>query len=105
MRDGSLNDYNGLSMFNSMANVDTTRFFENFGMMGWKSGNRYTYAEGSPVTNVFMNLKYIISRDGVYRNTYDLSEAYAVGNEKLLKNDHYIPMGFMVNNNLTIKMI
>ena len=101
LNDGSLNDYNGLSMFNSMANVDTTRFFENFGMMGWKSGNRYTYAEGSPVTNVFMNLKYIISRDGVYRNTYDLSEAYAVGNEKLLKNDHYIPMGFMVNNNLT----
>ena len=84
-----------------MANVDTTRFYENFGMMGWKSGNRYTYAEGSPVTNMFMNLKYIISRDGVYRNTYDLSEAYAVGNEKLLKNDHYIPMGFMVNNNLT----
>lgn len=101
LNDGSLNGYNGLSMFNSMANVDTTRFFENFGMMGWKSGNRYTYAEGSPVTNVFMNLKYIISRDGVYRNTYDLSEAYAVGNEKLLKNDHYIPMGFMVNNNLT----
>lgn len=101
LNDSSLNGYNGLSMFNSMANVDTTRFFENFGMMGWKSGNRYTYAEGSPVTNVFMNLKYIISRDGVYRNTYDLSEAYAVGNEKLLKNDHYIPMGFMVNNNLT----
>ena len=101
LNDGSLNGYNGLSMFNSMANVDTTRFFENFGMMGWKSGNRYTYAEGSPVTNVFMNLKYIISRDGVYRNNYDLSEAYAVGNEKLLKNDHYIPMGFMVNNNLT----
>lgn len=101
LNDGSLNGYNGLSMFNSMANVDTTRFFENFGMMGWKSGNRYTYAEGSPVTNVFMNLKYIISRDGVYRNNYDLSETYAVGNEKLLKNDHYIPMGFMVNNNLT----
>lgn len=100
LNDGSLNGYNGLSMFNSMANVDTTRFFENFGMMGWKSGNRYTYAEGSPVTNMFMNLKYIISRDGVYRNTYDLSEAYSVGNEKLLKNDHYIPMGFMVNNKL-----
>ena len=101
LNDGSLNGYNGLSMFNSMANVDMTRFFENFGMMGWKSGNRYTYAEGSPVTNMFMNLKYIISRDGIYRNTYDLSEAYTVGNEKLLKNDHYIPMGFMVNEELS----
>lgn len=101
LNDGSLNGYNGLSMFNSMANVDMTRFSENFGMMGWKSGNRYTYAEGSPVTNMFMNLKYIISRDGVYRNTYDLSEVYTVGNEKLLKNDHYIPMGFMVNEELS----
>lgn len=100
LNDGSLNYYNGLSMFNSMANVDMTRFFENFGMMGWKSGNRYTYAESSPVTNMFMNLKYIISRDGVYHNTYDLSEVYTVGNEKLLKNEHYIPMGFMVDGRL-----
>lgn len=101
LNDGSLNHYNGLSMFNSMANVDMTRFFENFGMMGWKSGNRYTYAESSPITNMFMNLKYIIARDGVCRNTYDMNEVYAVGNEKLFKNNHYIPMGFMVNQNLS----
>ncbi len=100
LNDGALNGYNGLSMFNSMANVDITRFFENFGMMGWKSGNRYTYAEGSPVTNMFMNLKYIISRDGNYRNTYDMTNIYGVGNVKLLKNEHYIPMGFMVNEDL-----
>lgn len=101
LNDGSLNYYNGLSMFNSMANVDMTRFFENFGMMGWKSGNRYTYAEGSPVTNMFMNLKYIISRDGNYRNTYDLNQIYSVGNVNLLQNSHYIPMGFMVKEDLT----
>lgn len=100
LNDGALNGYNGLSMFNSMANVDITRFFENFGMMGWKSGNRYTYAESSPVTNMFMNLKYIISRDGNYRNTYDMTNIYSAGNVKLLKNEHYIPMGFMVNEDL-----
>ncbi len=101
LNDGALNGYNGLSMFNSMANESTTRFFENFGMMGWKSGNRYTYAESSPVTNMFMNLKYIISRNGNYQNTYDLTEVYIEGNEKLLLNNHYIPMGFMVNSGLT----
>jgi uncharacterized membrane protein YfhO len=100
LNDGALNSYNGLSMFNSMANVDMTRFFENFGMMGWKSGNRYTYAESSPVTNLFMNLKYLISRDGNYHNTYDLTEVYTAGNEKLLLNDHYLPMGFMTSSNL-----
>lgn len=101
LNDAAINKYNGISMFNSMANVDMTRFCENFGMMGWKSGNRYTYAEGSPVTNMFMNLKYLIARDSIYRNTYDLSEVYTVGNVKLLKNDHYIPMGFMVDKDLT----
>ena len=100
LNDGALNGYNGISMFNSMANVDMTRFCQNFGMMGWKSGNRYTYAEGSPVTNMFMNLKYIIARDSIYRNTYDLSDIYTVGNVKLLENTHYIPMGFMVDSSL-----
>lgn len=100
LNDGALNGYNGLSMFNSMANENITRFFENFGMMGWKSGNRYTYAESSPVTNMFMNLKYLISRNGAYQNTYDLESVYEVENEKLLINQHYIPMGFMVNSDL-----
>ena len=101
LNDGSINRYNGLSMFNSMANVNMTRFFENFGMMGWKSGNRYTYADGSPVTNMFMNLKYLIAREGVCRNTYDMREVYAVENKKLFQNEHYIPMGFMVNQKLS----
>lgn len=100
LNDGALNGYNGLSMFNSMANESITIFFENFGMMGWQSGNRYTYAESSPVTNMFMNLKYLISRNGSYQNTYDLESVYEVENEKLLLNQHYIPMGFMVNNAL-----
>lgn len=100
LNDAALNHYNGLSMFNSMANVDMTVLFENFGMMGWKSGNRYTYAEGSPVTNLFMNLKYLIARDNIYMNTYDLTEVYGVGNVKLLQNNHYLPMGFMTNSAL-----
>ncbi len=100
LNDGALNSYHGLSMFNSMTNESMTQFFENFGMMGWKSGNRYTYAEGSPVTNMFMNLKYLILRDGILHNTYDMTEVRSIANEKLYANNHYIPMGFMVNKNL-----
>ena len=100
LNDGALNGYHGLSMFNSMSNESMTQFFENFGMMGWKSGNRYTYAEGSPVTNTFMNLKYLILRDDVIHNTYDLTEVRSINNEKLYSNNHYLPMGFMVNKGL-----
>ena len=98
--DSSLNTFNGYSMFNSMVNEKITRFTENFGLMGWLAGNRYTYAESTPVANLFLNLKYIIARDGGYNDTNYLSEVYASNNVKLLKNKAYIPMGFMVNKNL-----
>ena len=100
LNDGALNHYYGLSMFNSMANENMTRFFENFGMMGWKSGNRYTYAESSPVTNMFMNLKYLIARDGKIRNIYDLTQLTNEGEVKLFLYILYLPMGFMTDQNL-----
>ncbi|MCR5652473.1 MAG: YfhO family protein [Ruminococcus sp.] len=98
--DSALNGFNGISMFNSMTNENITKFAENFGLMGWLSGNRYTYAESSPVTNLFMNLKYVITRDGNYNNNQYLTQETAAGNVKLLKNKSYIPMGFMTDANL-----
>ncbi len=95
LNDGALNHYDGISMFNSMVNETATIFMENFGLMGWQSGNRYTYAESSPVTDLFFNLKYLISRDGNYNNKYSYSEVFSSGNVKLLENSKYIPMGFM----------
>ena len=100
LNDGALNHYHGLSMFNSMANESMTLFFQNFGMAGWQSGNRYTYTENSPVTNLFMNLKYLIARDGTVNNSYDLSEVSSSGTVKLYRNAHYLPMGFIVNKEL-----
>ena len=100
LNDGALNHYNGLSMFNSMANEKITIFYENMGMMGWKSGNRYTYAEASPFVNMFMNLKYLVARDGKIHNTYDMAEVCTKDNEKLFQNTHYIPMGFVTDKNL-----
>lgn len=96
LNDGALNHYRGLSMFNSMTNESMTIFMENFGLMGWQSGNRYTYAESSPVSDLFFNIKYLIARDGNYRNTYSYNEVYSSGSVKLLENNKYIPMGFMV---------
>ena len=95
--DSSLNKFKGISMFNSMTNENHSRFAENFGIMGWLSGNRYTYAESSPVTNMFLNLKYIISRDGNYNDTRRLAEVYSNENVKLLENKSYIPMGVMTH--------
>lgn len=100
LNDGALNHYNGISMFNSMTNESATIFMENFGLMGWQSGNRYTYAESSPVSDLFFNLKYLIARDGSYKNTYSYGEVYSSGNVKLLENNKYIPMGVMTKKDL-----
>lgn len=100
LNDGSLNLYNGVSMFNSMANVNITKYTEYLGCSGWKAGNRYTYYESSPVTNVLLNLKYIIARSGssVY-NSY-LEEVNRSSNTVLYENTAYLPMGFMTNSEL-----
>ncbi len=95
--DSSLNTFNGISMFNSVTNEKFTIFAQNFGMMGWRSGNRYTYAESSPVTNLFMNLKYIIARDGSYNNKQYLNKVYSADTVVLTENTAYIPMGFMTD--------
>lgn len=98
--DSALNGFNGVSMFSSMTNESFTRFAENFGLMGWLSGNRYTYAESTPITDTFLNLKYIIARDGNVNDTKYLKELYNSANVKLFKNINYIPMGMMVNEEL-----
>lgn len=101
LNDGALNHYRGLSMFNSMSNESVTIFYENFGMNGWQAGNRFLYYENSPVTNMFMNLKYLIGRGGESpANTYDLTEVTRSGNVSLYQNNHYLPMGFVVDSNL-----
>lgn len=98
--DSALNRFNGISMFNSMTNEKITRYAENIGLMGWLSGNRYTYAENTPIIDLFMNLKYIIARDGNYNNLNYYKEVYKSANVKLLENQNYVPMGMMVEESL-----
>ncbi len=99
LNDGALNSYNGISVFNSMANVSITKYVEYLGCAGWKAGNRYTYYESSPVTNTILNLKYLIARGDTVFNPY-LEEIDRSGNAVLYKNTEYLPMGYMTNSAL-----
>ncbi len=98
--DSALNGFNGVSMFNSLTNESITRFAENFGLMGWLAGNRYTYAESSPVTDLFMNLKYMIARDGNLNDLDYWNEIFSDSSVKLFENKSYIPMGTIANSTL-----
>jgi uncharacterized membrane protein YfhO len=101
LNDGALNGYYGVSTFTSSANVKVTEFTKALGLSALNTYNRYCYEEGSPVTNLFLNLKYLVERRGqVEENSY-LEDIHSFGNVHLLENKAWLPLGFLANSELT----
>ena len=62
--------------------------------------NRYCFEDSSPVANLFLNLQYMIERDGnVIENMY-FDDLHYKGNVHLLENNAYLPLGFLANSQL-----
>ena len=101
LNDGALNGYYGISTFTSSANVRVTEFIQALGFSAKNTYNRYCFEEASPVSNLFLNLKYMIERDGDVEenNTFDLIHTY--GDVSLLENNAYLPLGFLANSPLS----
>ena len=95
LNDGALNGYNGISAFTSSANVKVTEFMRALGYGAKNTYNRYCFEESSPVANLFLNLGYMLERDGeVEANPY-FDEVFASGDVYLLRNNAYLPLGFL----------
>jgi len=100
LNDGALNGYNGISTFTSSANVNVTRFMKTLGYGAKDTYNRYCFEESSPVSNLFLNLKYMLERqDQVEENPY-FDDVYTQGDVHLLENNAYLPLGFLAENDL-----
>ena len=95
LNDGALNGYNGVSAFTSSANVKTTEFMKALGYGAKNTYNRYCYEESSPVANLFLNLKYMIERDGRERESFCFEDLHHYKDVHLLKNRYYLPLGFL----------
>lgn len=100
LNDGALNNYDGISAFTSSANVGVTKFMKALGYGAKETYNRYCFEESSPVSNLFLNIKYMLERqDQVDDNDYfDLVHNY--GKVSLLENNAYLPLGFVAENQL-----
>lgn len=95
--DGMLNRYNGISTFSSAANVRVTNYLKALGISAQDNYNRFVYEESSPVSHLFMNLKYILERrDFVEDNPY-FTDVFSSGKVHLMQNQYYLPVGFMVD--------
>ncbi len=100
LNDGSMNGYHGISTFTSSANVKVTNFMRVMGYSAIGGNNSYVFEEGSPVGNLFLNLKYMIERDGdVEENPY-FDVVHDFNNAYLLKNNAYLPLGFLAESEL-----
>ena len=100
LNDGALNGYNGVSAFTSSANVKTTLFMQALGYGAKNTYNRYLFEESSPVANLFLNLKYMIERDGKDKQSTYFTEVNRFGNTALLQNQAYLPLGFLAESAL-----
>jgi len=95
LNDGALNGYHGISTFTSSANVKITEFMKILGYGAKNTYNRYCFEESSPVANLFLNLKYMLERDGrVEENNY-FDEVHQFDNVYILQNNAYLPLGFL----------
>ena len=95
LNDGALNNYNGISAFTSSANVNTTLFMQSLGYSAKNTYNRYLFEESSPVSNLFLGLKYMIERDGKDKTSTYFAEVNHFGDTLLLENQAYLPLGFL----------
>ncbi len=95
LNDGPLNGYNGLSTFSSSANVRVTEFMEALGYAGRNNWNRYCWEEASPVSNLFLNLKYMVERDTTPAPNDYFTALHTYKGVTLMENNYYLPLGFL----------
>ena len=100
LNDGALNSYQGISTFTSSANVKVTEFMKDLGYGAKNTYNRYCYEESSPVSNLFLGIKYMLERDGNMESNMFFETVFNEGNVYLMENKAYLPLGFLANSSL-----
>lgn len=94
--EGALLGFHSTSTFTSSADVDTTNFMKALGLGAQDTWNRYCYETASPVTNMFLGLKYLIHRSyPEFANNAYFDRVEASDSVELLENNAYLPLGFL----------
>ena len=97
LNDNALNGYRGVSMFSSAINSRVTNFTRSIGMAAYPGANRSIYQEADPFTNLLLNVKYLIDRDGRWIDQAWFEKVDEQDGVNLLENQAYLPLGFMVD--------
>ncbi len=95
LNDGPLNGYYGISTFTSSANVRVTKMMKALGYGAWDTYNRYCYEDGSPVSNLFLNIKYMLEREFDREENAYWDVLHSYNKVTLVENKTYLPLGFL----------
>lgn len=92
-------NYNGTSVFSSMAYEKVANAQSDLGIKG-NYINSYIYHLQTPVYNAMMSLKYIVDNYGYKMNDTLYTHVASIGNFHAYKNNYYLPMGYCVNKDI-----
>ena len=100
LMDASWFNYNGLSVFSSMAYEASANLQNQLGMDS-NYINSYVYHSQAPVYNAMMSLKYLVQNDNSPINEDLFDRSYSVGKFTAYRNNYYLPIGFAVDGSMT----
>ncbi|MGN0612353.1 MAG: YfhO family protein [Porcipelethomonas sp.] len=100
INDPALYTFKGVSQFSSTANVNVTRFLEGLGIQASAAGNRYYYTQSTPIVNSFLNIRYLVAKDGYTGDATFLDEAASIDELKLYENNAYLPLAFVADSSI-----
>lgn len=96
LNDPALYEYDGISQFSSMANESITTYARKLGLPASESGNRYYYANTSPLTNMLLDVRYVIAKDGYSADSLTMNKISQNGSSTLFENQYILGLGFMM---------
>lgn len=96
LMDASWFDYNGVSVFSSMAYEKSANLQHNLGLNS-NYINSYTYAMQTPVYNAMMSLKYIVNNDESQMNDSLFTKITGNDNFVAYKNNYWLPLAYSVS--------
>lgn len=100
LNDPALLGYDGVTVFSSTSLKNVSDFTLHMGLSSWPSSNRYAYVQSSPFTNLLLNIKYIIDREGNYLDPL-YTDAFAESDGvKAYAVNSYLPMGFVMKDDI-----
>ena len=100
LMDASWFNYNGLSIFSSMAYEASANMQNQLGMDS-NYINSYVYHSQTPIYNALMSLQYLVQNDDTPINEALFDRSYSVGNFTAYRNKYCLPIAFAVDGGIS----